>query len=105
MKTKFCAVKFAASVFALMLSYEANAWMDQWAPEFKADAANVNALSKTTVSNYVCTAIEDGEFKCVYSEEEPKFNPDVPVYVDGKKQPGTTVPATSAKQADVLLRI
>ena len=68
MKTKSRALKFAAGVFALMLSYEANAWMDQWAPEFKADAANVNVLSKTTVSNYVCTAIEDGEFKCVYSE-------------------------------------
>ena len=68
MKTKSRALKFAAGVFALMLSYEANAWMDQWAPEFKADAANVNVLSKTTVSNYVCTAIEDGEFKCEYSE-------------------------------------
>ena len=68
MKTKSRALKFAAGVFALMLSYEANAWMEQWAPEFKADAANVNELSKTTVSNYVCTAIENGEFKCVYSE-------------------------------------
>ena len=29
MNTKSCALKFAGSVFALMLSYEANAWMDQ----------------------------------------------------------------------------
>ncbi len=36
-------------------------------------------------------------FKCVYSEEEPRFNPDVPVYVDGKKQPGSNafVPAAA----------
>ena len=36
-------------------------------------------------------------FKCVYSEEEPKWNPDVPVYVDGKKQPGSNafVPAAA----------
>ena len=36
-------------------------------------------------------------FKCVYSEEEPKRNPDVPVYVDGKKQPSSNafVPAAA----------
>jgi len=36
-------------------------------------------------------------FKCVYSEEEPQLNPDVPVYVDGKKQPGSNafVPAAA----------
>lgn len=36
-------------------------------------------------------------FKCVYSEEEPKWNPEVPVYVDGKKQPGSNafVPAAA----------
>ena len=36
-------------------------------------------------------------FKCVYSEEEPHFNPDIPVYVDGKKQPGSNafVPAAA----------
>ena len=36
-------------------------------------------------------------FKCVYSEEEPRWNPEVPVYVDGKKQPGSNafVPAAA----------
>ena len=36
-------------------------------------------------------------FKCVYSEEAPRFNPEVPVYVDGKKQPGSNafVPAAA----------
>lgn len=62
MNTKSCALKIAGSVFALMLSFEANAWMDQWAPEFKATAANVEALPKVSVSNYVCTATEGGVF-------------------------------------------
>ena len=68
MNTKSCALKFAGSVFALMLSFEANAWMDQWAPEFKATAANVEALPKVSVSNYVCTATEGGVFRWEYSE-------------------------------------
>jgi len=36
-------------------------------------------------------------FKCVYSEEKPVYNPDVPVYVDGKKQPASNafVPAAA----------
>ena len=68
MNTKSCALKFAGSVFAMMLSFEANAWMDQWAPEFKATAANVEALPKVSVSNYVCTATEGGEFRWEYSE-------------------------------------
>ena len=63
MNTKSCALKFAGSVFALMLSFEANAWMDPWAPEFKAAAANVEALPKASVSNYVCTATEGGGVK------------------------------------------
>ena len=68
MNTKSCALKFAGSVFALMLSFEANAWMDQWAPEFKAAAANVEALPKVSVSNYVCTATVGGEFRWEYCE-------------------------------------
>jgi len=36
-------------------------------------------------------------FKCVYSDEPPQFNQEVPVYVDGKKQPGSNafVPAAA----------
>ena len=68
MNTKSCALKFAGSVLALMLYFEANAWMDPWAPEFKATAANVEALPKVSVSNYVCTATEGGEFRWEYSE-------------------------------------
>ena len=71
MKKNFCALKIAGSVFALMLSFEANAWMDQWAPEFKATAANVEALPKVSVSNYVCTATEGGELGWEYSEGMP----------------------------------
>jgi hypothetical protein len=68
MNTKLCGLKIAGSVFALMLSFEANAWMDQWAPEFKAAAANVQKLPEACVSNYVCTALEDDEFRWKYSE-------------------------------------
>ena len=68
MKTNSFALKIAGSVCALMLSFDANAWMDQWAPEFKAAEAIAHALPEITVSNYVCTAIEGGEFKWKYSE-------------------------------------
>lgn len=68
MKKNFCALKIAGSVFALMLSFVANAWMDQWAPEFKAAEAIAHAIPEITVSNYVCTAVEEGEFKWKYSE-------------------------------------
>ena len=68
MKTNSSALKIAGSVCALMLSFDANAWMDQWAPEFKAAEAIAHALPEITVSNYVCTAIEGGEFKLKYDD-------------------------------------
>ena len=68
MNGKISSLAFVSAIFALLLAFDASAWMDPWAPEFKATAANVQELPKTTVSNYVCTAIEDGEFKCEYSE-------------------------------------
>ena len=68
MKGKTFSLAFASAIFAILLVFDASAWMDPWAPEFKATAANVQELPKTTVSNYVCTAIEDGEFKSEYSE-------------------------------------
>ena len=58
----------ASSVFAIFLTFDANAWMDQWAPVFKAAAANVQKLPEACVSNYVCTALEDDEFRWKYSE-------------------------------------
>ena len=52
----------ASSVFAIFLTFDANAWMDQWAPVFKSTPADVQVLSGTSVSNYACTAREDFEF-------------------------------------------
>ena len=52
----------AGCLFVLFLTSDANAWMDKWAPAFKATPADVQALSETTVSNYVCTARSEGEF-------------------------------------------
>lgn len=52
----------ASTVSALCLpAFNASAWMDQWAPEFTATAAEVQALSGTSVSNYVRTIAWEGE--------------------------------------------
>ena len=68
MNRKRFGLTFFGALFALMLTFDANAWMDQWAPEFKATAANVQALPESSVSNYVCTAREDYEFSWKYCE-------------------------------------
>ncbi len=52
----------ASSVFAFFLAFDANAWMDQWAPSFKSTQADVEMLPGTSVSNYACTVREDFEF-------------------------------------------
>ena len=56
----------ASSVFAIFITFNANAWMDQWAPVFKSTPADVQVLSGTSVSNYVCTVREDFEFCLQY---------------------------------------
>ena len=50
----------------LTFAFSANAWMDQWAPTFKSTAADVQALSATSVSNYVCAVRGDAEFPAQY---------------------------------------
>ena len=50
----------------LTFAFSANAWMDQWAPAFESTPANVQALPETSVSNYVCTARADFEFRWQY---------------------------------------
>ena len=52
----------------LTFAFSANAWMDQWAPAFKSTAADVQALSATSVSNYVCAVRGDAEFPSQYCE-------------------------------------
>ena len=59
MKEKIFRISLASAAFALAPTFDANAWMDKWAPEFKAAAADVQALSEAAVSNYVCSAREE----------------------------------------------
>ena len=44
------------ALFLSALVPSANAWMDQWAPEFKAEPVEVKKLSSHSVSNFVRTA-------------------------------------------------
>ena len=69
MNRKTFGLAFVSALFVLVLTFEASAWMDKWAPAFKATPANVQALSRTSVSNYVCTVIDEEEtLKLEYSE-------------------------------------
>ena len=63
MNKKTFGLAFVSALFVLVLTFEASAWMDKWAPAFKATPANVQALSRTSVSNYVCNALEDYVFR------------------------------------------
>ena len=67
MNRKTFGLTCVSALFALVLTFEASAWMDPWAPAFKATPANVQALSRTSVSNYVCNILGD-EFRWKYSE-------------------------------------
>lgn len=67
MNRKTFSQALACALIALLFAPDANAWMDQWAPAFKSKPANVQELSRTSVSNYVCTA-EDYGFRWKYSE-------------------------------------
>ena len=66
MNRKPFGLMLASSVFALILAFDANAWMDQWAPAFKSAPADAQALPGTSVSNYVRTVREDFEFGLKY---------------------------------------
>ena len=68
MNRKKIKLGLANTVFAFFLSFDANAWMDQWAPSFKSTAADIQALSETSVSNYVCAIREGCESFCQYCE-------------------------------------
>ena len=68
MNRKPFGLMLASSVFALILTFDANAWMDQWAPAFKSTPADVQSLPGTSVSNYVCAVREESEFYWKYCE-------------------------------------
>ncbi len=48
-------VIFATISTSLILPFNANAWMDEWAPAFKGDPVEVQVLPEATVSNFVCS--------------------------------------------------
>ena len=66
MTSKRFGLTLASTVLALIFAFNANAWMDQWAPAFKSTPADVQALSGTSVSNYVATVRDDVEFYWQY---------------------------------------
>ena len=68
MNRKTFGLAFVSALYVLVPTFDANAWMAQWAPAFKATPAEVQALPGTSVSNYVCTAQEDYGFSWKYSE-------------------------------------
>ena len=58
----------ASTMTILLLTFNANAWMDQWAPEFTATNVVVQALSEPVVSNFVFSVHKDFAFSWQYCE-------------------------------------
>ena len=56
--------RVGAIVVAALFSFEAHAWMGEWAPTFKCASADVEVLSETSVSNYVSTVGHVCECHC-----------------------------------------
>ena len=54
---KICSI--VVSIALSVLALNAHAWMDQWAPEFKAEPVEVKMLSSRSVSNYVASVKND----------------------------------------------
>jgi len=55
----------ATFMLLLVLAFDAYAWMDAWAPAFKAAPADVRALSARSVSNFVHAASSGNMDACV----------------------------------------
>ena len=68
MNRKTFGLAFVSALFVLVPTFDANAWMDKWAPAFKATPAKVQVLPGTSVSNYVCAVREESEFYWEYCE-------------------------------------
>ena len=52
-----------------LLAFNAHAWMEAWAPEFKAPHVEIQKLSDKSVKAFACKAMPDGgEFRAEYSE-------------------------------------
>ena len=68
MNRKTFGLAFVSALFVLVPTFDAIAWMDKWAPAFKATPADVQVLPGTSVSNYVCAVREESEFYWEYCE-------------------------------------
>lgn len=54
------AVKFLLfAMVALVASFDACAWMDQWAPEVKFEPAAIKKLSAHSISNFVNATLDE----------------------------------------------
>jgi hypothetical protein len=58
----------ASTLSVLFLAFDANAWMEQWAPEFTSTPMAVLELSEATVSNYVFSVKDDFSFSWQYCD-------------------------------------
>ena len=58
----------ASTLSALFFTFNANAWMDQWAPEFAATKVEVQELSETIISNFVFSVRDEMPFSWQYCE-------------------------------------
>jgi hypothetical protein len=58
----------AGILSVLFLACDADAWMDQWAPEFTATQVEVEELSDASVSNYVFTVKDDWTYPWQYCD-------------------------------------
>lgn len=57
--------RFAVGAVVLGLALNANAWMDKWAPEFKAEPAKMQELTEEAVSNFVYR-VRNGDAFCEF---------------------------------------
>ena len=58
----------ASTLSVLFLTFNANAWMEQWAPEFTATKAEAQTLPGTIVSNFVFSVREELPFSWQYCD-------------------------------------
>jgi hypothetical protein len=68
MNKKAFRLALASTIFPLFLAFNANAWMDQWAPEFSATNVEVQALSEPIVKDFVFSVRDEMPFSWQYCD-------------------------------------
>ena len=58
----------AGTLSVLFFAFDADAWMEEWAPEFAATPVEVQELSEPVVSNYVFSVRDDLTFSWQYCD-------------------------------------